>query len=264
MNQPTTPVYEIYALKYAGPFRSKLAKLLWNVGWDEEIDRNYYIWAVRGNGENLVVDAGISASLARERGLEGFVSPVDVLARIGLNASTVTRVIITHMHFDHAGGTEVFVSAFPKATFYVQEKELDFWARDPMAKRPPFAALADTAAVQVLASLQGTDRLVTAKGDRTILPGIDLLLATGHTVGLQVVAVNTAKGTAILASDCAHIARSFKEDIPSCFITDMIAWMHTYDKLRATATALDLIFPGHDTAMLHNYPKVAEDVTRLV
>ena len=42
------PVYEIYALKYAGPFTGKLAMLLWMEGWDEEIERNYYIWAIKG------------------------------------------------------------------------------------------------------------------------------------------------------------------------------------------------------------------------
>ena len=47
------------------------------------------------------------------------------------------------------------------------------------------------------------------------------------------------------------------------FITDLIAWMETYDKVRAKASAVDLCFPGHDAGMLLNYPKVAEDVTRL-
>jgi hypothetical protein len=44
----------------------------------------------------------------------------------------------------------------------------------------------------------------------------------------------------------------------------MIAWLKSYDKLRAKASSIDLIFPGHDVIMLQNYPKVAEDVTRLV
>jgi hypothetical protein len=40
-------------------------------------------------------------------------------------------------------------------------------------------------------------------------------------------------------------------------------WMETYDKVRAKASSVDLCFPGHDAGMLFNYPKVAEDVTRL-
>jgi glyoxylase-like metal-dependent hydrolase (beta-lactamase superfamily II) len=79
-----------------------------------------------------------------------------------------------------------------------------------------------------------------------------------------VVAVHTAKGIAIVGSDAAHLFSSFRTDIPSAIITDMIAWMKSFDKIRAKASSIDLIFPGHDLALLTNYPKVAEDVVRLV
>jgi glyoxylase-like metal-dependent hydrolase (beta-lactamase superfamily II) len=257
------PTYEIYALKYAGPFTSKVAMVFWNQGWNEEIDRNYYLWVIKGKGENIIVDTGTGITDAAKRKLKGYVNPVDMLARIGVNASNVAKVIITHIHFDHVGGMEMFPQAFPKATFYVQKKEFDFWIRHPVAKRRPFVGITDELANKALAALEGTDRLKLVKGDKKIMPSIELLFAPGHTIGLQTVMVNTAKGPAIVASDCAHIARSFKEDNPSCLITDMIAWLETYDKLRAKAP-LDLIFPGHDVIMLQNYPKVAEDVTRLV
>ena len=97
-----------------------------------------------------------------------------------------------------------------------------------------------------------------------ILPGIELIFAPGHTPGLQVVAVNTTKGTAIAGSDCAHIFQNYEEEIPSCFITDMVSWMKTYDRLKARASSLNLLFPGHDIKMFTQYPKVAEDITRLV
>jgi hypothetical protein len=44
----------------------------------------------------------------------------------------------------------------------------------------------------------------------------------------------------------------------------MIAWMKSFDKIRAKASSMDLIFPGHDPALLTNYPKVAGDVAKLV
>jgi erythromycin esterase-like protein len=80
---------------------------------------------------------------------------------------------------------------------------------------------------------------------------------------LQAVAVNTAKGTAILGSDCAHIFRNYQEDWPSAIIVDLVGWMKTY-KLRARASSIDLLFPGHDPIMSENYPELAEGVTRLV
>lgn len=258
------PQYEIYALKYAGPFTSKLAMVLWMEGWDQDIDRYYYLWAIKGKDGFVVVDAGCGVTLATQRKLKGFVNPVDVLARIGANAESVKKVVITHIHFDHVGGMEMFPRAFPKAIFYVQKKEYDFWIKNPLAQRPPFARVADPLANKALAELEGTDRLRLICGDQKILPGIELLSAPGHTIGLQAVAVNTTKGIAIVASDCAHIARSFKDDNPSCLITDLPAWLQSFDKLRARAASIDLIFPGHDVMMFQNFPKVADDVTRLV
>lgn len=255
--------YEVYAIKYAGPFTSKLAMVLWMEGWDEEIQRNYYFWAVRSkSGETTLVDTGTGPTEANRRKLKNYVNPVDALARLNVKPNDVTRVIITHIHFDHVGGMEIFPKAFPKAKFYVQRRELDFWTRNPIAKRRPFKGITDPIANEALASLEGTKRLVVVEGDKSIGPGMSLLLAPGHTVGLQAVMVNTAKGKVILASDCAHIHRSFKEDIPSCLITDMVAWLKSYDKLRSK-TDLDLIFPGHDVMMLEQFPKVAEDITRL-
>jgi glyoxylase-like metal-dependent hydrolase (beta-lactamase superfamily II) len=257
------PAYEVYALKYAGPFTSKLAFLLWGQGWDQDIDRYYYLWALKGPDETILVDTGAGVTLAAQRKLTGYVNPVDVLARIGVKGPDVTKVVISHMHFDHVGGVEMFPDTFPKAKFYVQKKEFDFWISSPIAKRKMFAGTADPLANKALAALQGTERLVKANGDRTIAPGVEALLAPGHTIALQSVAVNTAQGTAIVASDCAHLARNIKEDTPSILITDLIGWMGSYDKLRAKASSIDLIFPGHDAGLLMSYPKVADDVTRL-
>jgi glyoxylase-like metal-dependent hydrolase (beta-lactamase superfamily II) len=257
------PDSEIYALKYAGPFTSKLAMVLWMEGWNEEIERNYYLWAIKQKEEIIIVDTGTGVTLAEKRKLKNYVNPVEMLSRIGANESNVKKVIITHIHFDHVGGVEMFPKAFPKAKYYVQKKEFDFWIKDPIAKKRPFVGISDENGNKTLSDLAESGHVVLVEGDKNLMPGIDLMLAPGHTVGLQAVVVKTEKGKAILASDCAHIARSFKEDIPSCLITDIVAWLKTYEKLRAI-TSLDLIFPGHDTLMLTNYPKVAEDVTRLV
>jgi len=202
----------------------------------------------------------VSPDLAGKRNLTGYINPSEVLSRIDVNANEVRRVILTHMHWDHSSGA----SLFPKATFYIQNKEYRFWLKDSIATRPPFKLLSDETAKAYLASLEGTDRLELLKGDQEILPGIECLLAPGHSIGLQAVAVNAAKGTAILGSDCAHIFRNYHEDWPSALIVDLVGWMKTYEKLRSRVSSIDLLFPGHDPIMSENYPEVAEGVTRLV
>ncbi len=91
---------------------------------------------------------------------------------------------------------------------------------------------------------------------------MELLFAAGHTAGLQVVLVPTAKGQTVVGSDCAHLFRSYKEDIPSGLITDLPIWLTSYEKLRAKAP-VENMFPGHDTLMFTAFPKVAEDITKL-
>ena len=127
------PKYEIYALKYAGPFTSSGALLMWKKEWERVAKRYYYFWCIKGGEGPMVVDAGVSPDLGKQRNLAGYVNPAQVLARIDVQAEGVRQVIITHLHWDHASG----VSLFPQATFYIQEEEYRFWLKDPVAKRPP-------------------------------------------------------------------------------------------------------------------------------
>jgi glyoxylase-like metal-dependent hydrolase (beta-lactamase superfamily II) len=257
------PEYAIYAVKYAGPFSVYGGYLVWQ--WDMATtafeQENWYVWCIRGANETVVVDTGADLALTRRRKKSPLIeNPAEVLARLGVEAATVEHVVLTHLHWDHAGGVQLF----PQATFYVQEAEYRFWTEDPVAARPPFANLTDGKSLAYLAGLEGTGRLVLLRGDREIRSGIECLLAPGHTPGLQAVAVDTARGTAIVGSDSGHVFRNYQEDWPSAFSMDLAACLRSYEKLRARASAPELIFPGHDVLMYDNYPRVAEGVTQLI
>ena len=252
--------YEVYALKYAGPFIRRQAFLVWLSDWDAVDKINYYIWVVRNEETTVVVDAGVEPFLAAQRELKGYLNPALVLEGLGLSADRIEHVILTHLHWDHMNGFDLF----PQATFYVQETEFRFWTQDPVAKRPPFGELSIRPSLEALAALEGGPRLVLLSGDREIIPGIECLSAPGHTPGLQAVAVKTARGTAVLGSDCGHTFRNYREDRPSVLIADLPAWLRSFDKLKAKVSFPELLFPGHDAAMSSDYPKVAEGVTRLV
>ena len=255
-----TPTYEIYALKYGGPYTRPASMVNWFQDMDKNIQINYYIFAIRGERETVVVDCGVDPELAKARNLAGYVNPAEALKRIDIDAQKLKYLVVSHIHFDHISG----IKLFPRATIFVQEKEFNFWMKNPIAQRAPFLQVTDPVANRYLAKLEGKKRLQLVRGDKKILPGIELLLVPGHTIGLQAVAVNTAKGTAIVGSDLAHTFSSYRTDIPSAIITDMITWMKSYDKIRTKVSSPELLFPGHDLALLENYPKVAEDISRLV
>jgi len=258
------PEYEIYAFKYGGPITRKKAISLWNSGWDEDLPINFYVWAIKAkNGDTIVVDIGPSPAVGVERKIPEFVNPIEVLARLGVTADNVSKVIITHMHWDHVGNIEGCLQAFPKAKFYVQRRELDFCVKNPVVQRKPIAVVFDQLASKAVGRMEGSDRLVIVDGDYNLAPGVDLFLVPGHTLGLQIVRVNTAKGPAVVGSDCAHLFQGYREDTGSCYIIDMPAWIQSFDKVKSKA-AIELIFPGHDVLMNKNFPQVAEGVTRLV
>ncbi len=257
----TGAAYTILALKYAGPLTSSVAKVLLDTDWGKTIERNCYIWVVRGEGRTVVIDCGVRPARAEQRNLRGYVSPVGVLRRIGIDAARVEHLVITHIHHGHVGGLELF----PHAKVYVQRKDFDFWVTDPIARRSPFARATDPVTVRGLGALRGSERLVLVDGDQGILPGIELLLTPGHTPDLHSVAVATARGLAVLASACAHLHRTFEMDVPSSFICDLPEWMRSLERLRERVSGkLAMLFPGQDVAVHLNYPELSEDVTQLM
>ena len=261
MSSSTQATYEVFALKYAGPFDRKLAMTLFNTGWAEDIAINYYTWAIRAkSGETTLVDTGTGKVWGPK--FKGFFPPEQLVARLGIKPEQVTKIVITHMHFDHVGGGAEFAEMFPDAKFYVQKKEFDFWINSPLSQRAVFKSLQNPDANKAFAELAKGPRVIEVDGDNVIGPDMQLLLAPGHTPGLQAVLIPTSRGQTIVGSDSAYLFRSFKEDVPSSLITNLPIWLETYDKLRSNAP-VENIFPGHDSKMLTDFPKIAEDITQL-
>lgn len=251
--------FEIYAVRYAGPAKSSGAFLLWLKDWDLSMERNYYFWALRAGDETTLVDAGASPAMAAQMNLPSYIPQNRSLTGLGVEADQVDKVILTHLHWDHAGGLDFF----PRATFYVHAREYAFWLEDPVSSRGPFQAVSDRETLDRLAELKQAGRVVLVESDGEMLPGITALAAPGHTPGLMALAVDTEAGRAVLGSDCGHLFRNYAEQWPSSLICDLPAWMRSFDKLTAEAGSLDLLFPGHDPLMSQNYPEVAEGITRL-
>ena len=187
------------------------------------------------------MDSGVSPTLANERKLANFVNPVDLLARIGADKTNVKKVFITHLHWDHLGGIELFLQAFPEAVFYVQERNLISGSKIQLARGhllkkcpmlPPKGFLLNLKEHHVCNGFRETRRLSPAWNSTYTRAYNRAPISSGE----------HWKGTAIVASDCAHVQESFVTDITSCLITDMIVWMESFKKLRAKASSIDLIF----------------------
>ena len=251
--------YEIYAVKYAGPSIGSGAFMMWLKDWDRTVPRNSYFWCLKGDGDPILVDCGGDPDTAASWNLVDYQRPDKALASLGIPAEDVKDVLITHLHWDHVGGMDYF----PRARFWVHEDEYRFWLEDEAAEEAPFVMLLNHDLRRKLTALREAGRLELVSGAGEILPGIEAVPAPGHTAGLMALAVATAKGRAVLASDCAHSFANLRENWPSSLIYDLKAWMASFKRVKQAADSPELVFPGHDAAMAEDYPRVAENVTKL-
>lgn len=166
----------------------------------------------RGEGRVVLVDTGMGGDWSsKEKEIyaieNGARSILKALAQRGVEPGMVTDVILTHLHFDHAGGAvhrddDGLHASFPNARYHVQRSQLE-WARRPTEKdRRSFRE--DT-----FLPLEREGRLSLVEGSAEILPGIHVQPTTGHTVGHQVVRIGEGRGAVVYCGDliptAAHV-----------------------------------------------------------
>ena len=176
-------------------------------------------------------------------------SPAACLRDAGIDPAQVTDVIVTHLHWDHAG----CLDDYPQATLHVQEQELAFATGPCMCEpflRRPFDA--DDVASTVRALYGG--RLRLHQGDSEVAPGIALHHIGGHTKGLQAVRVSTARGPVVLASDAAHTWRNLRRRNPFPVLVNVEDVLRGFRKLESLAESPDHIIPGHDPLVVRRFP----------
>ena len=118
----TLPSYEVYAIKYAQRDARRPEHFIGGDPHDVSMPMDYFIWLIQGDSRVFVVDTGFTAEMASQRKREHLRSPKEGLALLGVDTDAVPEVIISHMHYDHAGT----VTDFPNSKFHIQEKEMGF------------------------------------------------------------------------------------------------------------------------------------------
>ena len=183
------PSYEVYAIKYGERMGTRGGMFVLDEPDDTPLQMDYSIWAVRNAERTMVVDLGCGREEMERRGRTFLRCPTDGLRLIGIDPVRVRDVIITHMHYDHAGNLPLF----PNARFHIQQEELAFVTGPAMTHRilrDPFRV---DDVIEMVRLVYG-DRVVLHAGDDEIAPGITVHHINGHTRGLQSVNVHTKRG----------------------------------------------------------------------
>jgi len=243
------PRYEVYALKYAHHARRASENFIGGDPHDGPMPLDYYVWLIRGDGREIVVDTGFSAAMAAKRGRDHLRCPAAGLRLLGVDAARVADVVITHLHYDHVGNFELF----PRAAFHLQEREMRYATGRYMCSECFRGAFeAEDVAGMVRRVYDGRVRF--HDGDAQLAAGISLHLVGGHTMGLQVVRVATRSGPLVLASDASHFYANFEEVRPFPIVWSVAEMIDGYERMRALAGASQRIIPGHDPLVLQRFP----------
>ncbi len=241
--------YQIYAIRYGHHPRKASENFIGGDDHATDMPLDYFVWAIVGPERTWVLDTGFDPEVARRRGRQ-MVRPIEAgLKAIGVEPDSVSDVIISHMHYDHAGN----LAAFPNARFHIQDAEMAFCTGRCMCHglmRMPFEAQDVAAMVQRL--FEG--RVQFHDGDAELAPGVTLHKLGGHTKGLQCVRVNTARGRVVLASDAAHLYANLERNHPFPVVADIGDYLEALQTLRRLAPSARHIVPGHDPLVLREYP----------
>ncbi len=246
----SSDAYEILALKYAEKLdRIRADNFIMADDHASPGPMDYFVWVVRNAARTIVVDTGFDEAEAKKRARCVLRSPVAALALLGIDAAKVTDVVITHLHYDHAGT----LSAFPSARFHLQAAEMAYATGPCMCHahlRVPFTA--DHVCEMVKNVYSG--RVVFHDGDAEIAPGVSVHKIGGHSRGLQSLRVATATGPVVLASDASHYYENFEMGKPFPIVADMEDVLNGYATLNRLAGSARRVVPGHDPLVLHRYP----------
>jgi glyoxylase-like metal-dependent hydrolase (beta-lactamase superfamily II) len=196
---------------------------------------------------------GSTESSITRRGRFWKQDPAALLDQVGLDAKKVQHVVISHMHWDHAGNYELF----PRARFYLQEDEMSFWT-GKYARYPIFNKAVDVEDVCALIRYNYDGRLDLLSGSREIVPGVTVHRVGGHTKGIQVVEVQTASGTAVIASDASSNYQLLRTNTPGPIICDVPGYLEGFELMRKLAKDERHILPGHDMEVMRVNPRVSE------
>jgi glyoxylase-like metal-dependent hydrolase (beta-lactamase superfamily II) len=243
------PTYDVYAIKYARLSRRSPENFVGGDPHDTEMPLFYYVWLISGNGRHIVVDTGFNEAMARKRERQILKPMEEGLRALGVETGKVEDVIITHMHYDHAGN----VPLFPRARFHLQDKEMEFATGRCMCHHMMRHGYeADDVSNLVRCVFDG--RVEFHDGVDSIAPGVELHHIGGHTKGIQSVRVRTQRGWVMLASDASHFYAHMEQDRAFPILYNLADMLQGYRKLRALASSPRHIIPGHDPLVMQRYP----------
>lgn len=252
---------EVYAVRYGTIRGFPLRGLLPDAPEGEQIDIAMAVWVIRTADRVVLFDTGFFRAAWFERfDVQDFVRPDRVLAPLGLGPEDVTDIVVSHAHWDHMGGLELF----PNATAWIQRDEFVYYtgqAWQPGATRGGI----DPADILHLVerNTRGLVRLVDGDGVE-IIPGLTVHTGSRHTYASQYLHV-AGVAPVVLASDNVYLWRALEEGRASATFSpeDRDGNVAAARRMAELAGDVGRVIPGHDPETFARFPSAGAGVVRI-
>jgi glyoxylase-like metal-dependent hydrolase (beta-lactamase superfamily II) len=250
---PTEPDrYAVFSMCYgSGETRRVRDNFIFTDLHDGPMPLDYNLWIVANRTRTFLVDTGFGPRASVERGRPIAFDPVAGLAQIGVDPNIVEDIVVTHLHYDHAGN----IDRFGNARLHVQNTEVAFATGRCMCDsftRYPF----DVEDIVTLVRRTYAEFVTFHEGDDSLFPGVSLHALPGHSAMVQGVRVMTPRGPILLASDASHYYANFLLRAPFVLTVDVPDTLDSYDRMLQIAGSPDRIIPGHDPKVRRIYPSI--------
>ena len=211
---PEASNWDVYVIEFARSKDQPMDGLISGAHADGVVDLPFAFVMGRRGDRVVLIDTGFmreggGEEMALKFGIPYWISPVRMLAELGVQPDDVTDIVISHAHFDHMGS----IGKFPKARIWIQKRELLSW-HEAMALPPQFGfitAIINPDDLRNAFDASVEHRLTLLDGDKdNVVPGIHARFGEGHTMGQQFVVVETARGRLVISGDCVYDVRNIK------------------------------------------------------
>jgi glyoxylase-like metal-dependent hydrolase (beta-lactamase superfamily II) len=236
------PFEKVWCLRYATARGAPLSIVHADAAPDARADLPFAMCVATRGDEVLVLDAGyVNQALGEQFGVRDWSEYAGLLAEVGVKPEAVRHVTLSHLHWDHTGGT----SRFPNAKFIVQRRELEY-AAGAMPHNSAARNAFEAEDVLAVVRLNWEGRVLLVDGDvEGVLPGVDVYLTPGHTNGTMTVCLDTVKGRVCYSSDAVYTYRNLEADVPLGLALDAGEAVDSFKKIRRILRGGTLI-PGHE------------------
>lgn len=251
---PAAPGYSIEAVRYATVPGFPVSALVMGAPPEEKVDIAMVVWLIRGGGRNILFDSGFHREKwMKEFPVADYVPPHEAVRAAGVRPDEVTDVVISHAHWDHMGGIDLF----PRATVWIQKDEFAYYTGAAWQVGGRHGGI-DPEDLAVLVRLNTEGRLKLVDGDDVeLLPGLRVYTGARHTYASQYLRVG-GEPAFVLASDNCYLYRNLETPAASATFTeaDRGANLAAQRRMIALAGSIQRVVPGHDLRQFERYPTV--------